>query len=210
MKKNKQLLPLNLQHFATEPPVDPPADPPADPPKKIELTQEEIDKQVESESDRKLQSALSKKQAEWDAETQKKIDDAISEQQRLSTLSQEEAYSEKLKIREQEIEEKEQQMKQRELLSEARADLVDKELPAEFADMLVASDAETTLSNIKTFHESFDNAVNEAVKEKVRQVTPPAGGKGGKGQTVADTFADARNKAKSDVQAAPNPWATGE
>lgn len=57
--------------------------------------------------------------------------------------------------------------------------LQEKELPAKFADFLLAEDAETTLENINAFKEAFDAAVNEAVKEKLRQDTPRVGGTAG-------------------------------
>lgn len=207
MPKGIELLKLDLQHFGADEDVQVTVE---ETPKndKIEVTAEELAKQIESESDRKLQSALDKKQKEWAEETENKIKTAIKEQQRLSQLSDEEAFSEKLKQREQDLETKEKELKQLEMLSEARADLKSKGLPETFAELLVDKDAQSTLEKIKEFKTNFDDAVNEAVKEKVRQVTPPSNGKGGASKTVADSFAEARNKAKQDEKKAPNPWAT--
>jgi hypothetical protein len=45
--KRKFPLSLDIQMFATDPPADPPQDPPADPPaKKLEMTQEELDRMI--------------------------------------------------------------------------------------------------------------------------------------------------------------------
>ena len=212
MLKNKELLKLNLQHFATEPegdPEPPAGDPEGNPPKKIELTEDEMNKKIEADSDRKLQSALSEQKEQMDKDTQSKIDEAIKEQQRLSQLSSEEAQSEKLKQWEENLKQQQDDINASNMLTEARADLRDKELPESFAEMLVADNAENTLANIKEFQTNFDEAVNETVKEKVRQATPP-GGSGtpsGKG-TVADDFAQARNKSKQAQSQAPDPWAS--
>lgn len=173
--KNKHL-PFDLQFFAEDPPSDPPADPPADPPETIELTQIELDKKIESEADRKLNSALQKKQQEWDNQLQEKINEALKENERLSKLSEKERKDEEITQREKKIAEREAEIARKELKADAIADLADKELPSSFADFLLGDDAEKTLENINNFKTAFDSAVNEAVKEKLRQDTPPAGG----------------------------------
>lgn len=186
--KNKHL-PFDLQFFAEDPPSDPPADPPADPPETIELTQIELDKKIESEADRKLNSALQKKQQEWDNQLQEKINEALKENERLSKLSEKERKDEELSKREKEIAEREAKAARKELRSDAIADLTDKSLPPSFADFLLGEDAEKTLENINNFKTAFDSAVNEAVKEKLRQDTPRAGGGGftsGKAPSVAE------------------------
>ncbi|MGF7014249.1 DUF4355 domain-containing protein [Ornithinibacillus bavariensis] len=173
-------LKLNLQFFAEsgdpqDPPADPPADPPTDP-KKLELTEEELQRKIESESDRKLASALSKKQQEWDAQLQTKIDEAIKEQKRLSKLSEEERKNEELEQREKDLQKRLAELERKELRADAVADLKEKGLPSEFADFLLAENAEKTLENINSLKKTFDDAVNAKVKEALRQDTPPAGG----------------------------------
>lgn len=173
--KNK-FLPFDLQFFAEDPPPsDPPADPPTDP-EEIKLTQEELQKKIEAESDRKLASALKKKEEEWKTLTQQQIEDAIAEKERLSKLSEKERKDEELSKREKELADRLAEIERKELKADAIADLSEKGLPADFADFLLAEDAEKTLENINNFKTAFDNAVNEAVKEKLRQDTPKLGG----------------------------------
>lgn len=143
---------------------------------KLELTPEELQRKIDSEADRRLDKVLKKKQQEWESELQQRIDEAIKEQQRLSQLSEKERKQEELSKKEQELLKKEQELARKELRSETIEVLQEKELPAKFADFLLAEDAETTLENINAFKEAFDAAVNEAVKEKLRQDTPKAGG----------------------------------
>lgn len=81
--------------------------------------------------------------------------------------------------REQEIQERLRQLELKELKADAVADLSSKGLPSEFADFLLADNAEKTLENINNFKQAFDAAVNEAVKEKLRQDTPRVGGTAG-------------------------------
>ncbi|MBU8567580.1 DUF4355 domain-containing protein [Virgibacillus pantothenticus] len=169
------LLPFDLQFFAEDPPSDPPADSDGGQdgePEKVELTTEELKKKIEAESDRKLAKVLEKKQKEWDSLTEQKIQAALKEKERLSKLSEKERKEEELSKREQEIEKRLKEIELKELKADAVSDLADKGLPADFADFLLAENAEKTLENINSFKQAFDEAVNETVKEKLRQNTP--------------------------------------
>ncbi|MDY0394784.1 DUF4355 domain-containing protein [Virgibacillus halophilus] len=134
---------------------------------------------MESEADRKLNSALEKKEKEWQKQQQKAIDDAIAEKERLSKLSEKERKEEQMTKREKELNDRLAEIERKELRADAVSDLNDKGLPADFADFLLADNAENTLENINTFKDAFDKAVNEAVKEKLRQDTPKIGGGSG-------------------------------
>lgn len=168
------LLKLNLQNFADDPQGGGQDEPPADS-EKLELTADELQKKIEAESDRKLASALQKKRGEWESELQTKIDDALKEKDRLSKLSDKERKDEELSQREKDIAKRLAEIERKELKADAIADLTQKELPTSFADFLLAKDAESTLKNINDFKTAFDEAVNAAVKEKLRQETPIAG-----------------------------------
>jgi len=171
----------------------------------LKLTQEELDKKIEAESDRKLASALQKKQQEWEAQLQQKIEDARKESERLAKLSEKERKDEELKKREKDIADRLAELERKELKADAIADLTEKELPSTFADFLLADNAENTLKNINAFKEAFDKAVNEAVKVKLRQDTPPGGG-GTPGKNV-NSFAELRNKQDRKQNKAPDLWA---
>ncbi len=213
LSKAERGLPLNLQYFGGDgdgvQDNDPPSDGKDDNPdgNKDERTPEQIefDKKVEAESDRKLNSALEKKQKEWEAQQKKAIADALAEKERLSKLSEKEREEEQLTQREKKIAEREAEIARKELRSDAIADLTDKSLPSSFADFLLGEDAEKTLENINNFKTAFDEAVNAKVKEKLRQDTPPAGGGGlGKG---TNSIADLRNKKDQQQNKAPDLWA---
>lgn len=144
---------------------------------KVELTPEELQKKIEAESDRKLEKALRTARGKWEKEFQEKLEQEKKEAERLAKLSEKERKEEELAKREQEIQERLHQLELKELKADAVADLNDKGLPTEFADFLLAENAEKTLENINNFKKAFDAAVNEAVKEQLRQETPKSGGK---------------------------------
>lgn len=177
--KNEPLK-LNIQFFAEEPGDDPKGEP--DPknkeqqPEPVTLTADELQKKIEAESDRKLASALKKKQDEWKEQQQEAINKALEEKERLSKLSEKERKDEELTNREKQLLERQKEIELKELKADAVADLAKKELPSSFADFLLAEDAEKTLGNIKNFKDAFDAAVNDAVKARLRQDDPKTGG----------------------------------
>lgn len=154
------------------------------------FTRSDVDREVS----KAVQSALDKREAKHKEEMQKAIDDAIAEKERLSKLSEKEREQEQLTQREKDIAKREAEIARKELKADAIADLNEKGLPSEFADILLGEDAETTLENINTFKTAFDSAVNAAVKEKLRQDIPKTGGAsfGGTTPSVAELAQESR------------------
>lgn len=142
---------------------------------KITLTQEELDKKLESESDKKLEKALKTAKEKWEQEYQERLEYEKKEAERLAKLSAKERQEEELTKREEQLEQRLKDLERRELKSDAVADLKEKGLPAEFADFLLGEDAEETLENINNLKKTFDDAVNHAIKEKLKQDVPDAG-----------------------------------
>lgn len=176
-KAKKFPLKLDLQFFAEpgEPgdPGNPPnPEPTPEPTKKIELTEEELLKRIESETDKKLDKALKTARAKWEEEFKAKLEEEKKEAERLAKLSEKERKEEELKKREEELNKRLQELERKELKTEAIADLTKKGLPGEFADFVLAESAEKTLENINTFKKAFDEAVAEKVKEALAGKPP--------------------------------------
>lgn len=149
------------------------------------FTQAEIDAQISKAVD----TALKRQRAKLDQEIADRIENERKEAERLAKLSENERKDEEMKKREKDIADRLAELERKELKADAISDLNQKGLPSEFADFLLAEDAEKTLENINAFKEAFDKAVNEAVKEKLRQDTPKLGGNklsGGKVPSVAE------------------------
>lgn len=142
---------------------------------KIELTAEELQSKIDSETDKKLEKALQTARSKWEKEFNEKLEQEKREAERLAKLSEKERKEEELSKKEQEIANRLAELERKELKADAIADLTNKGLPSNFADFLLAENAEKTLENINNFKSIFDEAVNAAVKERLRQDTPPAG-----------------------------------
>ncbi|MGF2617739.1 DUF4355 domain-containing protein [Rossellomorea aquimaris] len=179
-KKQLEPLKLNLQYFAepNDPPADPPNpdDPPSDPPAKVELTPEELQKKVEAESDRKLAKALEKKQKEWEAQLQQRIADAKKDAEQYAKMTQKEREDAEFKKRLEALDKRERELNTKQLRSEVESDLKTEGLPAAFADSLIKlEDNEKIKEAVASIKKEFDEAVNNAVKEKLRQDPPETG-----------------------------------
>ena len=104
-------------------------------------TQEEVDKMLQSEVDRRITSAL-KKQA-------KNNEAKIKEAQKLAQMNESEKFQYELEQREKAIAEKEKALALAENKNEAGKILADKGLSLSLVDFVVAEDAETMNSNIR-------------------------------------------------------------
>ncbi|HLR66766.1 MAG TPA: DUF4355 domain-containing protein [Virgibacillus sp.] len=183
MNKKYKVLPLNLQFFAEEggggkerdPQGEPNPDQKDDGKKSIQLTEEELKKKIEAESDRKLASALEKKEREWEQQLEKKIQDARKDAEEYAKMTQQERQEADYKKRLKKLEERERELNNRELLVQIESDLEEKELPKAFAkSLLTVQDNEKIKESIGEIKQAFDNAVNERVKKALRQDTPSA------------------------------------
>jgi hypothetical protein len=180
-KKQFEPLQLNLQYFSepNDPPKDPPNpdEPPSDPPAKIELSAEELQKKIEAESDRKLAKALEKKQKEWEDQLDQRIADAKKDAEQYAKMTQKEREDAEFKKRLEALDKRERELNTKQLRSEVETDLKDEGLPAAFAESLIKlEDNEKIKEAVSSIKKEFDAAVNNAVKEKLRQDPPETGG----------------------------------
>ena len=127
-------------------------------------TQEEVDKMLQSEVDRRITSAL-KKQA-------KNNEAKIKEAQKLAQMNESEKYQYELEQREKAIEEKEKALALAENKNEASKILADKGLSLSLVDFVVAEDAETMNSNIRLLEKAFKDSVKREVEKRLGSSAP--------------------------------------
>lgn len=172
----------------------------------VSLTPEELAKKIESEADRKLNSALKKKQDEW----QKQLDEAIKkgkeEGKTYAEMTEEQRISAEFEKERKEFEEKRALFEKEKLTLDIQADLQKRELPLEFAETLVLlNDKEIISTAVVKIEERWNEAINQKVKEMLVQETPFAGGPVNK--KAVNSFAEKRNMEKKKEVETPNPWA---
>ena len=127
-------------------------------------TQEEVDKMLQSEVDRRITSAL-KKQA-------KSNEAKIKEAQKLAQMNESEKFQYELEQREKAIAEKEKALALAENKNEAGKILADKGLSLSLVDFVVAEDAETMNSNIRLLEKEFKDSVKREVEKRLGSSAP--------------------------------------
>ena len=127
-------------------------------------TQEEVDKMLQSEVDRRITSAL-KKQA-------KNNEAKIKEAQKLAQMNESEKFQYELEQREKAIEEKEKALALAENKNEASKILADKGLSLSLVDFVIAEDAETMNSNIRLLEKAFKDSVKREVEKRLGSSAP--------------------------------------
>ena len=127
-------------------------------------TQEEVDKMLQSEVDRRITSAL-KKQA-------KNNEAKIKEAQKLAQMNESEKFQYELEQREKAIAEKEKALALAENKNEAGKILADKGLSLSLVDFVIAEDAETMNSNIRLLEKAFKDSVKREVEKRLGSSAP--------------------------------------
>lgn len=127
-------------------------------------TQAEVDKMLQSETDRRVTEAL-KKQA-------RKNQDAIKEAEKLAKMNSEEKYAYELEQREQAIIAKERELALAENKNVASKILADKGISLDLVEFVIAEDAETMKTNIDTLERAFKKSVKSEVEKRLGTTTP--------------------------------------
>ena len=127
-------------------------------------TQEEVDKMLQSEVDRRITSAL-KKQA-------KSNEAKIKEAQKLAQMNESEKFQYELEQREKAIGEKEKALALAENKNIAGQILANKGLSLSLVDFVIAEDAETMNSNIRLLEKAFKDSVKREVEKRLGSSAP--------------------------------------
>ena len=105
-----------------------------------------------------------------DAET--RIKEAVTEAQKLAKMSADERAQHEREELQKTLSQREAEITRRELKAEAKAQLADKGLPAEFSDALPLTDAESVQTAIEVFDKAFRIAVEKGVNERLKGQPP--------------------------------------
>ena len=135
-------------------------------------TQEEVDKMLQQETDRRVTSALQKQQRKFEAEK--------AEAEKLRDMDEAQKKEYEFNKRGAELEKREKEFALMENKVSATKVLGDRGLPIQFVDYIVAEDAETMMANINNFEKAWKAALADAVNARLAQPAP-------KGSTATQT-----------------------
>lgn len=139
-------------------------------------TEEEVQKKIQSESDKRVTEALKTAKENW----KKELEEEEKEKQRLAKLSEKERVNEDLQKKEKEIAELNAKLNLVNLERDTEDRLAEENIPREFKTFLMGSDAESTNENIKAFKPIFEDLVQKQVEERLKGKTPSGASKGDK------------------------------
>lgn len=156
-------------------------------------TQNETVEQPKQESERTftrddIAKMMTAERAKWEAEQADAIEKARSEGERLAKLSKDERAKEEEQKRLDAITERERLVAEKEMRIETQTLLVEKGLPLEFIDIVLATTAEEVKTNIDNLQTIFDSAVEKRVNERLTQEKPRTGN-GSQTMTKAEIMA---------------------
>lgn len=135
-------------------------------------TDEELQKLLQSETDKRVSEAIKTREENWKKEFEQKLEAEMSEAERLASMSAEErAKAEFEKEKEEWLKEKSTFEKEKMKL-EATKLLNSEGLPITFVDYVVGDTAEDVQENIKVFKDEWTKSLDEAVTERLKGRTP--------------------------------------
>ena len=114
-----------------------------------------------------LDKILNKKFAQW----QKKTEEAKAEAERKAKLTE----AEKLAEEREEFEAMKKQFKYEQRVNSTSKVLASNNLPIEFADFLIGDSDEATTQRVDLFKNAFNEALEKAVRERLKGKTPQVG-----------------------------------
>lgn len=130
-------------------------------------SQAEVDAMIQSEADRRVNQAMSKKEREMAKK--------LTEAEKLAKMSEEDKYRYQLEQKEQELAAKEREFTLRDNKIAAMKVMAEKSLPVELVDFVVNEDANIMDANIKLLDKYIKNAIASEVKTRLASPTPKAG-----------------------------------
>lgn len=123
------------------------------------LTLEDVQKMIQSETDR-VRGEYSKKLKD----KEKQLEDL-----RMSTMTEEERIAEEQKQLQDNLSQREAELKHKELTLDTIDLLKENDLPLETRNFLIGKDIESTKKNVESFKKMFSSALEEAVTERFKK-----------------------------------------
>lgn len=127
-------------------------------------SQEQFDKALQSEVDKRVTQAMQT--------AQKKADARVKEAQKLAQMNEKQRYEYELETREKAIAEKEKALALAQNKATAASCLADRGISAKLVDFVVAEDADTMMEKIKVLEAEFKASVKAEVEKRLATSTP--------------------------------------
>ena len=141
----------------------------------LPATQEELNKMLQSETDKRVTSALQTARAKWETEFNSKLESEKAEAARLAKLTAEQRERELFEKQKIEFTKQQREFQQQQLLNQTMLEMGNAALPVSFARFLMADTADQVKTNLDEFKTQWQQALQKAVDEKLKGTTPRTG-----------------------------------
>ena len=139
-----------------------------------------------------VEARLARERSKAEKETEKKIESAIQEAERLAKLSEDDRKKEAEEAKDKELEATKAELARVYLERDTMSRLAEEKIPSEFKDFLMGTDAESTNENIKAFKPIFESMIQKQVEERLKGKTPTVAAQASK----ADVWSTLKDKYK--------------
>ncbi|MBV4423231.1 DUF4355 domain-containing protein [Clostridium tyrobutyricum] len=146
--------------------------PPAGSDIELPKTQEELEKLLQSEADKRVTGALKTAKEKWEADYQAKIEAEKAEAEKLAKMTASEKEKHLLEKQKNELAEKEKTIAAREMKLTKIDIFSEKKLPIKLVDYVQGNTADEVKANIETFEKEWRSAIDEAVNERLKGKSP--------------------------------------
>lgn len=143
-------------------------------------------KDYQSEFDRRVAKAIETAKGKWQEDFNGTLETKIAEAQKLAKMTAEEKAKFEKEKAEKELQTRIAEVTRRELKAEAKEELQHDGFPAELAESLIYTDAESCKKSLEAVKTAFNAAVEKAVNDKLKGSVPKAG----KGAVDFDSMTD--------------------
>ena len=132
------------------------------------FSEEEVQKMIQIESDKRVNQALESKKADWAKEQEAKI----AEEKRQAQLSEEEKWKEKFDAQVKQFEADRLAFEREKLKSSTLEKLGSEGLPTNFVSFIVGKDEEETQEKLSAFKEEWTKALQSTIDDRLKSSTP--------------------------------------
>ena len=141
----------------------------------LPTSMEDLNKLLQSETDKRVTSALQTAKSKWEAEFGVKLEHEKAEAARLAKLTTEQREKELFEKQKNEFDRERAEFQKAQLLSQTMLEMGTAGLPVNFAKFLIADTADAVKANLDEFKASWQEALQKAVDERLKGTTPKNG-----------------------------------
>ena len=139
-------------------------------------TEEEVEKKLQAESDRRVTKALQTAKEKWEQEFSQKLEKEKQEAEELAKLSEKERAKVEFEKQQKEFENERKQFQRERLELQTVKELSARNLPSEFANFVMGENAEATMERLAAFEAQWQKSIESTINDRLKGTKPKTGG----------------------------------